>query len=159
LAISPKSTQSTVYRRFLWSKGKFATGEEYPDSVVFEVCEVSGIGFDGLNFGIDLFREDIGYIAVEIAQNFGQMLPGHPCHFFHFLHARGCRLIFPILEVELRILLVSAVPKVFEKFREIPSLGNPKLAPTNSMIRVKASSLRCSMPLCHLLNFPDKLCE
>jgi hypothetical protein len=58
------------------------------------------------------------------------MLPEHSCHFFHFLHTRGCHLLLPILEVALRIHLVSAVPKVFEKLLEIPSLGNLELAPT-----------------------------
>jgi hypothetical protein len=37
-------------RRFLWSKGKFATEKENSGSVVFEASEASGIGLDGLDF-------------------------------------------------------------------------------------------------------------
>lgn len=61
----------TVLRRFLWSKGKFATEEENSGSVVFEVSEASGIGLDGLDFGIDPFREGVGDVAVEIGKNVG----------------------------------------------------------------------------------------
>ena len=60
-----------VLRRFLWSKGKFATEEENSGPVVFEVSEASGIGLDGLDFRIDPFREGVGDVAVEIGQDVG----------------------------------------------------------------------------------------
>jgi len=60
-----------VLRSFLWSEGKFATEEENSGSVVFEVSEASGIGFDGLDFGVDPFRDGVGDVAVVIGQNVG----------------------------------------------------------------------------------------
>jgi hypothetical protein len=63
--------QIKALRRFLWSKGKFATEKENSGSVVFEASEASGIGLDGLDFGIDPFREGVGDVAVEIGQNIG----------------------------------------------------------------------------------------
>ena len=69
---TPKNRcKNLVLRRFLWSKGKFATEEENSGPVVFEVSEASGIGLDGLDFRIDPFREGVGDVAVEIGQDVG----------------------------------------------------------------------------------------
>jgi hypothetical protein len=46
----PLDEKDLALRRFLWSKGKFATEKENSGSVVFEASEASGIGLDGLDF-------------------------------------------------------------------------------------------------------------
>ena len=111
-------------RRFLWNHGEFTAEEEDSGEVVFEVPEAAGVSLDRLDLRIDSFREGIGDVAVEIGEDIVEMLSEHPCYFPHFFYSRTGNLLLPLLEIPLCIFLVSAIPKVLEKFFEIPCFGD-----------------------------------
>ena len=56
-----------------WVEAELAAVEEDSDAVVVEGSEAAGIGFEGLDFGVEAFHDGVGDAVLEVGQEVGQV--------------------------------------------------------------------------------------
>ena len=99
---------------------EFAAEEEDSGAVVEGVTEATGIGLEGLDFGVEALGHGVGDGEKREVEQPLQMLGQHLGDLYHFREARFHHPAFPFFEISFRFLKCGAFPKLPEIFLHSP---------------------------------------
>ena len=103
-----------------WEEIESAAVEEDFGSVVEGLTEATGIGLEGLDFGVEPLGHSVGDGEKREVEQSLQMLGQHLCDLYHFRQAGFHDLAFPFFEIRFRFLKCGTFPKLPEIFLHSP---------------------------------------
>ena len=106
---------------------EFAAKEEDSGAVVFEPTEATGVGFDGLDLGVEAFGEGVGDAVPEVGEQAAQMSLQRFGDLLHFGQAAVHDAAIPLMEEGVAGVGVGLLPELDHLLLVGPGLGGSQV--------------------------------